>query len=362
MARFVILRGGANYKVFDFEGNIARIGVGETMDVALEAAGYDGDLFFVTKTAKGYEIERRDDALSFSINATPMSSRTQLNDGDKITFLDYLIIVTYPGAKPEASSKIAEPEPVHHTPSSAPKDTAPLLSKLEPPAQPQPVPRPEPKPAAKGSERPTTIIDSAALSQGTARPPEPPRPAQPAPPRDAGTRPVVRQEPEPRQQAVEQAPKKQRITPVYTLVGLSGQYKGQVREIDTKEFVVGRDPSHCDLVIDRSEGGDLETSVSREHFTILSTDDGLFLVDKRSRLRTFINGKIIEPNQRESIAPEDILSIPVPSGEVKFRLCFAGNENFAPDKGKSRFLPIILGLVGLIIILLIAAIWLLETN
>lgn len=146
---------------------------------------------------------------------------------------------------------------------------------------------------------------------------------------------------------------------MYSLVGLSGQYKGQVREIDTREFVVGRDGSVCDLVVDRTEAGDLDNSVSREHFTIVATDEGLSLTDKKSRLRTYINGKVLEPNQRESIAPEDIISIPVPTGEVKFRLCFVGNENFAPDKGRSKYLPLIIGLAVIITLLIVAAVWLL---
>lgn len=190
------------------------------------------------------------------------------------------------------------------------------------------------------------------------------RPASPQPSvqresYDAGTRPAVRPEPPRSERPAAAAPRKPRITPVYSLVGLAGQYKGQVREIDTREFVVGRDGSVCDLVVDRTEAGDLDNSVSREHFTIVATDEGLSLTDKKSRLRTYINGKVLEPNQRESIAPEDIISIPVPTGEVKFRLCFVGNENFAPDKGRSKYLPLIIGLAVIITLLIVAAVWLL---
>ncbi len=128
MARFVVLKGGASYKVFEFEGNIARIGYGETMDLNLEAPGYPGDLFFLTKSANGYEIERRNDTLNFSINGAPGGSRVQLNDGDKVAFLDYLIIATYPptlGAPAPAPEKVATPEPPPMP--KVTKDTSPVV-------------------------------------------------------------------------------------------------------------------------------------------------------------------------------------------------------------------------------------------
>ena len=359
MARFVVLKGGASYKVFEFEGNIARVGSGETMDLNLEAPGYDGDLFFLSKTPRGYEIERRNDALNFHINGAVASNRVVLNDGDKVTFLDYIIVATYPPTlnAPQVEPEQAKPQttPVEQ---KRPKDTSPVAAAPPPPPPPpQAPPKPEPpKPAPRGTERATTIIDSAAMAQ-TARPAPPPLPPQRETPEPSQRQPD-RQE-HPRFEKAPTSQRKPRITPVYSLVGLAGQYKGQVREIDTKEFVVGREGSSCDLVVDRTEGGDLDNSVSREHFVIYSTDEGLFLTDKKSRLRTYINGKVLEQNQRESIAPEDIISIPVPTGEVKFRLCFVGNENFSPDKGRSKYLPMIIGLALVITLLIVAAIWLL---
>lgn len=360
MARFVVLKGGASYKIFEFDGNIARIGAGETMDLILDTPGFAGDLFFLTKSADGYEIELRNDRLTFNVNGAPGGNRVQLNDGDKITFLDYLIVATYPPtlAAPSSEPKVErKPEP----PPSAkpPKVTSPVVAS-PPPQPPPPPPLVEPsKPAPRAIERPTTIIDSSAMMQAEQSKMSPPPPVQrdrqspaakPAVPTNDAIR-ADRQAPA--------VPRKPRITPVYSLVGLSGQYKGQVREIDTRDFIVGRDPSSCDLVVDRTESGTLDNSVSREHFTIMATDEGLSLIDKKSRLRTYINGKIIEPNQRESIAPEDIISIPVPTGEVKFRLCFVGNENFAPDKGRGKYLPIIIALAVIITLLIVATIWLL---
>ncbi len=353
MARFVILKGGASYKIFEFEGSIARVGTGEMMDLQLDAPGFDGDLFFLTKTPRGYEIERRADELAYAINGASASGRQVLNDGDKVSFLDYIMIATYgtaPAAKVETSAPAEKPA---HPRVTAPVNVAPAApAEKQPPAPPPPAPVPPPR---AGGDRPTMIIDSQAMTppQRSASPASPP-----ADRREAGTQPVAKSR-APEAPARTPAPTKDRITPVYSLVGLSGQYKGQVREINTREFVVGRDGSVCDLVIDRTEGGELDKSVSREHFVISSTEDGLYITDKKSRLRTFINGKILEPNQREFIAPEDVISIPVPTGEVKLRLCFLGQENFAADQGKSKYTPLIIGMVLVIVALIITIFWLL---
>lgn len=360
MARFVILKGGANYKVFDFDGSIARVGAGDMMDLQIEAPDCDGDLFFLTKTQRGYEFEPRHDTLPFAVNGAPVARRQLLQDGDKVTFLDYIVIATYP---PTLDAPKPAPAAVEAPPVIQPKAS----TETKPPVA-APPPEPPAQPKRPGAERPTVIIDSAAMAAQAQRqtPPPPPEPI-PAPrpasrdtaPRPAAMAPAPPKEQQPPPQHQPQAPRKNRITPVYSLVGLSGQYKGQVKEIDTKDFLVGREGSLCDLVIDRTESGELDKSVSREHFVITSTDEGLYITDRKSRLRTFVNRKALEPNQREFIAPEDIITIPAPAGEIKFRLCFLGQENFGADKGKSKYTPIVIGLVLLIIALVAVIIWML---
>jgi pSer/pThr/pTyr-binding forkhead associated (FHA) protein len=136
---------------------------------------------------------------------------------------------------------------------------------------------------------------------------------------------------------------------------LTGQHKGRAFEIDTAEYVIGRERGLCDLVIDHDEQGQPEISISREHLVITSTEEGLYLTDKRSQLRTYINHKIIEPGQREFIAPEDIISIPAPSGEVFLRLCFRGQENFAPMSAAGPIDPKWIMILGAAIVILVVA-------
>jgi pSer/pThr/pTyr-binding forkhead associated (FHA) protein len=357
MAKFIVLKNGMDHKVFNFDGNIARVGSGSTVDFQLETVGIEGDLFFIAKTPSGYEIERRARDLAFTINGVAAGDRTVLNEGDKVGFLDYIMIVKYEQREQPIPMSTAPPEPKPVIPKPPDQGTAPAIPIVE--SKPEPTPAPEaPRPAPKGAAKATMIIDSQALAaqaqqarttpppenrdQSTAAPERPVRPEQPA------ARP---EQPK--------ASKKQKITSVYTLCVLTGQHKGRAFEIDTQEFVIGRERALCDLVIDHDEHGQPEMAVSREHCAITSTDEGLYLTDKRSQLRTYINRKIIEPGQREFIAPEDIISIPAPTGEVFVRLCFRGQENFAPMSFAGPINPRLIAIMAAVIVILIIALYLL---
>lgn len=347
MAKFIFLKNGVDHKVFDFEGNIARIGSGSTVDFQLETPGIEGDLFFVTKLPSGYEIERRARDLAFTINGAAADERTTLKEGDKVGFLDYIMIVKYQSEikpAPEAAAPV----------SSEPAIPKPVARETMPPAA-TATPAPEaPKPSPKGVEKATMIIDSQALAAQAQQAKAAPHPSPP----DRQTAASVRPQPAARPEAPK-APKKEKINPVYTLCVLTGQHKGRAYEIDTQEFTIGRERGVCDLAIDHDEHGQPEMAISREHCAITSTDEGLYLTDKRSQLRTFINRNVIEPGQREFIAPEDIISIPAPSGEVFLRLCFKGQENFAPVSFAGPINPRLIAILATVIVILIIALYIL---
>jgi pSer/pThr/pTyr-binding forkhead associated (FHA) protein len=352
MAKFIVLKNGVDHKVFNFDGNIARVGSGSTVDFQLETAGIEGDLFFIAKTPSGYEIERRARDLPFTINGVAAGDRTLLGEGDKVGFLDYIMIVKYQQQEQPIPVSMAPSEPEPVTPKPAGQGAAPAAPIVE--SKPEPTLE-TPKPAPKGAARPTMIIDSQALAAQTQQ-------ARITPPPESRDRPpAAPARPEPPAARPEQpkASKKQKITPVYTLCVLTGQHKGRAFEIDTQEFVIGRERALCDLVIDHDEHGQPEMAVSREHCAITSTDEGLYLTDKRSQLRTYINRKIIEPGQREFIAPEDIISIPAPTGEVFVRLCFRGQENFAPMSFAGPINPRLIAIIAAVIVILIIALYLL---
>jgi hypothetical protein len=349
MAKFIVLKNGMDHKVFTFDGNIARVGSGSTVDFQLET-GIEGDLFFIAKTPSGYEIERRARDLAFTINGVAAGDRALLGEGDKVGFLDYIVIVKYQQQEPPLPVSTPPSQPESATPRPTGQGAAPAAPIVES--------KPEPKPAPKGAEKPTMIIDSQALAAQaqqarTTPPPEnrdrstaaPERPVRPEPPVAKPEQPL--------------ASKKQKITSVYTLCVLTGQHKGRAFEINAAEFVIGRERALCDLVIDHDEHGQPEMAVSREHCAITSTDEGLYLTDKRSQLRTYINRKIIEPGQREFIAPEDIISIPAPTGEVFVRLCFRGQENFAPMSFAGPINPRLIAIMAAVIVILIIALYLL---
>jgi len=354
MAKFIVLKNGMDHKVFNFDGNIARVGSGNTVDFQLETAGIEGDLFFIAKTPSGYEIERRARDLAFTINGVAAGDRTLLGEGDKVGFLDYIMIVKYRPQEQPTPVSTAPSEPESVSPKPTGQGAASVVPIVE--SKPEPTPAPEtPRSAPKGAAKATTIIDSQALAAQAQQ-------ARTTPPPESRDRPAaasVRPEPPAARPEQPKASKKQKITPVYTLCVLTGQHKGRAFEIDTPEFVIGRERALCDLVIDHDEHGQPELAVSREHCAITSTDEGLYLTDKRSQLRTYINRKIIEPGQREFIAPEDIISIPAPTGEVFVRLCFRGQENFAPMSFAGPINPRLIAIMAAVIVILIVALYLL---
>ena len=355
MARFIILKNGANYKIFDFDGSIARVGGSANVDLQLSDTAEQDDICFLTKMSDGYELEPRSSKVEIVLNGQPVKDRTVLKEGDKISFADYLIITTYGSESQQpVVEDVQEQKPEKST---SPVVPLPTEDKQIPEEKKKatPKPPPPPPPVQKGSEKATTLLD---LSQTPDFEPQAKKPIQQQTPvqnnqsyqsskTDIIETPTYSSEPP--------TPSKARIKALYSLVGLSGQHKGVPIELDCEEFRVGRDPE-SDLVIDRDEQGQPEKSISREHFVLLSKDDNLYLIDKRSKLRTFLNKEPLEADQREMVVPEDIISIPAPSGEVKFRVCFAGEEIFTPDnKGEShsKIVFILAAVVILFIILLV---------
>jgi len=402
VARFVVLKKGVSYSVFEFDGNIARVGGGSNVDLTLSDTEFDGDICFLTKISSGYELEPRVEESLFSINGKPITGRTVLAEGDKIAFADYLIVVTYQTdgetTKPEELQKSTPDDMPTVTVATQPpkKDTVPVKkgsekvtsanitppdetdpakpvqepSSKETPKSAQQKEEPAPKvnvpavgvPGPKGSEQATTMLnlDNVPPPPKAARPKSTPQPQKPVQPpaqeqKSPSTIRIHTPKPEPDKQEPVCKPK---IKPIYSLVCLSGQHKGLTIDIDCEDFVFGRDRA-CDLVVERDEKGHPEGSISREHFSLLTRDEGLYLIDRRSKLRTMLNGQNINSDQRELVVPEDIISIPAPSGEIKFRVCFCGEESFVPDDREKSNTRLVLILASIVIILIIVAVWLL---
>jgi hypothetical protein len=195
-------------------------------------------------------------------------------------------------------------------------------------------------------------------------PEEPPKPTEPPTPppetedptvlierdRTPERRPLPEKKPEPTAT--------RKLDTDYILCGLSGEHAGKRFPIDAEEFSVGRDRS-CDLVIHRDEKGRPDTAISRHHFTVIYREGQLFLRDSRSQLRTYVNDKVIEPDQEEAITHDDIISIPSPQGEIRFRVCYADDPNFSDDKAGGFPWLWVIGLLVLIALLVFAWFYLL---
>jgi len=160
VARFIILKSGANFKVFDFDGSIARIGGSANVDLQLSDTGEQDDICFLTKISDGYELEPRSSKVAIMLNGQPVQNRTVLKEGDKVSFADYLIITTYGSeGQPPVAEKVQEQKPEQSTSPISPlatEDKQTPEQKKE--AAPEPPP-PPPPPVQRGSEQATTLLD-----------------------------------------------------------------------------------------------------------------------------------------------------------------------------------------------------------
>ncbi len=104
MANFVLLKGGEQYKVFDFGGNVARVGSGEHVDLQIVDTGTESDIFLLMLTDRGYDLQPIAPEIAISVNGQPANKRVSLEEQAKVSFLDYLMIVTY-GEQPAAQAQ-----------------------------------------------------------------------------------------------------------------------------------------------------------------------------------------------------------------------------------------------------------------
>ena len=146
MANFVLLKGGEQYKVFDFDGNVARVGSGEHVDLQIVDTGTESDIFLLMLTDKGYDLQPIAPDVVISVNGQLADKRVSLEEQAKVSFLDYLMIVTY------GEQVAKQPQPS----AAAQRPQAPTAQQMTPPSPSTPDERTRPL------ETPPTVDDAAA--------------------------------------------------------------------------------------------------------------------------------------------------------------------------------------------------------
>lgn len=130
----------------------------------------------------------------------------------------------------------------------------------------------------------------------------------------------------------EEPEKAQSQTDTFYLLGIYGYYLGRKFRIKPPKTRIGRDNKLNDIVIKKNSKGKTDQSVSRRHATILFKNNKLYLLDRRSKSRTWLNKKKLEKDDVARIKPGDEIEIISDKKSHIFRLVEEGDWNFSFPK------------------------------
>ena len=115
-------------------------------------------------------------------------------------------------------------------------------------------------------------------------------------------------------------------TPHYLLT-IFGPYLGSKYRLNLGTTKIGRDKTLNDIIINKATNGEIDTSISRRHATILYEDDNYFIMDKRSKTRTRLNRRELKEDDLLQLSPQDEIEIVSDQMSTIFRFVPEGNQN-----------------------------------
>ncbi len=98
------------------------------------------------------------------------------------------------------------------------------------------------------------------------------------------------------------------LTPHY-LLAIHGPYLGKKYRLNFGITRIGRDQTFNDIVIRETTKGDVDTSISRRHATIVLDSGKYYIMDKRSKTRTRVNQKQLSEEDVVQLFPDDEIEI-----------------------------------------------------
>lgn len=121
-------------------------------------------------------------------------------------------------------------------------------------------------------------------------------------------------------------------TKKHFLIAIYGPYLGKKFPLNSEITKIGRDTKLNDIIIRHNEKGELDSSISRRHATV-SYKDGQYLVsDKRSKTRTYVNQRKLDPSDEIPLKVGDEIEIVSDQKSSIFRLVTKQPFNFSPPK------------------------------
>lgn len=106
----------------------------------------------------------------------------------------------------------------------------------------------------------------------------------------------------------------------YYLVAIYGPYLGKKFALKLGDTKIGRDTKLNDIILRKNENGELDPSISRRHATISYDNGKFFVTDKRSKTRTYVNQKKLNPSDQVPISVGDEIEIVSDQKSTIFRL------------------------------------------
>ncbi len=243
------------------------------------------------------------------------------------------------------------PEPPKEKPKEEPKAAPPEPNKKPPVRKEPPVPE---KPAEK--EPPPQSGPEPGAEQ----------PKQPEPAEDSRKTKVLSgyggEEPPPQPQSQKERPRPEPEELDWFLVAVDGPLKGKKFKLKKDLTKIGRDRKQNDIVIRLDSEGELDKSISREHARIEYSNGRYYLSDPASQMRTKINQREMDRDEKVQLKPRDIIHIMSMKDDTVFRVCEEGDLDYSPPDparvtvsqlGVNRYVPFLIGAVALLLIAII---------
>ncbi len=123
--------------------------------------------------------------------------------------------------------------------------------------------------------------------------------------------------------------KQKKPVPHY-LLAIYGPLTGKKFQLNFDTTKIGRDQTLNDIIIRETASGEIDTSISRRHATILFENDRYYVTDKRSKTRTRVNQHQLTEDDKVELKPADEIEIISDRKSTIFRFLPEG------DRDKSR--------------------------
>lgn len=152
----------------------------------------------------------------------------------------------------------------------------------------------------------------------------------------------------------------------YYLLAIYGPYIGKKYRLNFGVTKIGRDQTLNDIVIREKSKGEVDTSISRRHATILLENNEFYITDKRSKTRTYVNKEMLHEDSVVKLNSGDEIEIVSDQKSTIFRLVPEGLWDYSLPKksgdwwirNSTKLVQVMSGVVILFLLIEMLSSWL----